>query len=87
MPKSLLVCIVFFLTGMLYSQSRGSDSISYGISGILELNHSMKIQLESVQLNPDKLCTVYTLNMEFDQKPHPINNKRIINKIWPYECN
>lgn len=83
MPKSFLVCIVFFLTGMLYSQSfvfnpildsSGANSISYGIGEILEEDGSMNLQFELIQINSDELSIIYNLKTKLDQNLRQNNN-------------
>ena len=84
MPKLSLVCLSFFLSGVIYCQSvvfnptikdsLGSDSVSYTVSGLVELNDSLRFQLELVQIYPDSLHSVFRLESGFDQNNHPINN-------------
>lgn len=85
MPKSFLIFVFgFFSIGVTYSQSVvfnpllkdsiASDSISYSVSGFIELSDSLEFQLELVQVFPDSLHTVYLLKSGFDQNLHPTNN-------------
>lgn len=84
MPKSFLICLTFFIGGAIYCQSvvfnpmikdsLSSDSISYTISGFVELNDSLKFQLELVEIYPDSLHSVFEIESEFDQNNLPTNN-------------
>lgn len=84
MPKLILACLSCLFSGLLYCQSvvfnpilkdsLSSDSISYSVSGYLELTDSMEIQLDLVQIYPDSLHTVYSLSSGFDPNLQPTNN-------------
>jgi hypothetical protein len=89
MPKLLLTCLAFITSGSLYCQtvvfdpilkdSLGPDSISYSVSGYFELSDSLEVQLDLVQIYPDSLHVVYTLNSGFDQNLNPTNPSLQIN--------
>ncbi|WP_300355549.1 hypothetical protein [Fluviicola sp.] len=55
--------------------SIASDSISYSISGYLEINDSLDIQIELVQIYPDSLSTVFSMQSGFDQNLHTTNSQ------------
>lgn len=84
MPKSFLIFLSLFFSGTIYSQSLifnpitkdslAFDSISYSISGFIELDDSLELQLDLVEIYPDSLHTVYTLESGFDQSLHPTNS-------------
>jgi len=54
--------------------SLATDSVSYAVSGFLELNDSMELQLDLVQIYPDSLHTIYSLSSGFDQNLQPTNS-------------
>jgi hypothetical protein len=86
MPKLFLACLSFlFINGVVYSQSVVfnpmvknsivSDSTSYSISGYLEINDSLDIQIELVQIFPDSLHSVFSMESGFDQNLQPTNSQ------------
>lgn len=83
MPKLFFTCLSLVFSGVLYCQSvvfdpilkdsLSSDSISYSVSGFLEVTDSMKIQLDLVQIYPDSLHTLFSLSSVFDTDLIPSN--------------
>ncbi len=70
-PKFLVIFLAFFYSGIAHSQSvvfnpmikdsLAADSISYTLSGYMELNDSLELRVELVQIYPDSLHTVYSM--------------------------
>lgn len=84
MLKLIFGCLLFLFSTESYSQSvvfypiakdtLAQDSISYSVNGLLELTDPVQLKLELVQVLPDALNTVYSLESGFDQNLHPTNS-------------